>query len=833
MEAFPAEATAAPAGAGLEADQDPFRYFQSRTNAVDAIVTAAFAASLAQKISVPFALAAVGGYGRRELFPHSDIDLLLLFESDAQLEGIKEPVSEFLRSLWDAGLRASHSVRTVPECCTLNEQNVELHISLLDLRFVSGEPALFGTLEERLAAFYQRHGRALTRHLAEMVRQRHSKFNNTVYHLEPNVKEAPGAIRDIHFLKWVAQLEPQHTAIDDSYREMQAPKEFLYALRCFLHLETGRDNNLLTFELQDAAARKLGCTGVAAEQWMRHYYYHARRVWQSTVRALEYIDAQDASLVRQFRDWRSRLSSSEFTISRDRIFLRNAAETLASPDAILRLFRFVARHGIALSWNTYRRLSASILEIEGAFRERPVLWPAWRDLLSQPHAALALHQMQEAGVLSAAIPEWQSIDSLVVRDFYHRYTVDEHSLVAIESIDALLSNQDPPRRRFRDLLIEEDESAVLRFALLFHDIGKGTNPGDHVRGSLETAQQIMDRLAMPEAAREKVRLLVEQHLVLSLIMNGRDLDDPATARFLTSKIATQEDLRKLTLLTYADISAVNPTAMSPWRLEQLWRVYSAGKQQLTREFSENRIHGAAHVLEGAEISAALAEFLEGLPTRYLRTHTRAEIEHHLELDQKRKRHGVAVEITPESGAYLMTVLADDQPGLFAALCGSLASFGMNIVKAEAASNASGCALDLTRFTDPVRTLELNPSEIDRLQWTVECVINGSLAVADLLKRRRAAKRPTSGARIVPVVRFTNDASDAATLIDFVGEDRPGLLYDLTSAISAAGCNIELLMIDTEAHKALDAFYVTRNDEKLDEALQTRLRDDLTRVAMPT
>jgi [protein-PII] uridylyltransferase len=440
--------------------------------------------------------------------------------------------------------------------------------------------------------------------------------------------------------------------------------------------------------------------------------------------------------------------------------------------------------------------------------------------------------MQEAGVLSAATPEWHSIDSLVVRDFYHRYTVDEHTLVAIDFIDGLLSTNDAALSRFRDLLSEEEEPAVLRFALLLHDIGKGTHPGDHVRGSLDTAGSVMRRLAVPETTREKIHLLIEHHLILSLLMNGRDLDDPATARFLTSKIGTQEDLRRLTLLTYADISAVNPTAMSPWRLEQLWRVYSTGKQQLTRELSENRIHATAHVLEDAPVSPELSEFLEGLPTRYLRTHTLPQIEHHLVLDQKRKRAGVAIEITPDSGAYLMTILATDQPGLFAGICGALASFGMNIVKAEAASNASGCVLDFIRFTDPMRTLELNPSELNRLQWTVECVIKGSLIVSDLLKRRRAAPRPSSVARILPVVRFTNEASDLATLIDFTAEDRPGLLYDLASAISTAGCNIELVMIDTEAHKALDVFYVTQNGQKLDDSTQARLSDELTCVAMP-
>lgn len=802
-----------------------------RTDAVDALVIGAVESILARNVSVPFSVAAVGGYGRRELFPYSDIDLLLVVENEADLPALKEPLSEWLRVLWDAKLRISHSARTAAECCQLNEQNIELHISLLDLRFLAGERSLFAAFEEKLTAFYRRYGRALSRHLTRIAGQRHAKFNNTVYHLEPNVKEAPGAIRDLHLLHWMRRLLPGHEVLDEAYSSLDGAKELLYSIRCFLHRQAGRDNNLLTFELQDEAARVLPGRAIPPEEWMRLYYKQARQVWQAALRALDYIDAQSPSLIRQFRDRRTRLSTPEFTVLRDRVFLRNAAETVGSPEAILRLFTFVGRHGFALSWDSHRRFAAARAQMEAAFCERRGSWPAWREMLSQPRAALALGQMQEADVLAAAIPEWRSIDSLVVRDFYHRYTVDEHTLVAIRSIDWLLQSKDPALARLRDLAEEEEEIALLRAAILFHDIGKGSYPGDHIRGSIERADAVMERWAVPEAKREKIRLLIEQHLVLSLIVNGRDPEDPATARFLTSKIGTAEDLRRLALLTYADINAVNPTAMSEWRLEQLWRVYSMGKQQFTRELAGNRIHSAAQTLDDGPMTAEMADFLEGLPARYAHTHTRAEMEHHLAMDQRRRREGVAVEIAPDAGAYLMTVLATDQPGLFANLCGALASFGMNIVKAEAASNASGCAVDLFRFTDPMRTLELNPSEIDRLQWTVGCAVKGSVSVADLLKRRRAGRRPSSGARIAPIARFDNEASDTATLIDFTGEDRPGLLYELASRIAAAGCNIEMLMIDTEAHRALDVFYVNRNREKLDAGMQEQLGRELTGAAM--
>lgn len=812
-------------------DRDAYRALESRTAQVDDVVIEAVAAHLTPQIPVPFAVAAVGGYGRRELFPYSDIDLLLLFETEAALAGIKEPIAAFLRSLWDAGLRVSHSVRTAAECCKLNEQNTELHVSLLDVRFLSGSVPVYELLASKLPAFNQKYAAAITRRLAELARQRHTKFNDTAYHLEPNIKEAPGGIRDLHLLRWLRQLNPQHDAVREAVTELEEPQKFLFVLRCFLHLETGRDNNLLTFELQDKIAALLPETPVTPEQWMRSYYASARQIFQSTLRALDYEESQDPSLFRQLRESRSRLSTAEFTVSKDRVFLRSPATTFQTADSIFQLFTFVARHGFRLSWDAQRRIRASLPEIESGLRAHPPSRLTWRELLSQPHTAMALHEMQETGILEIAIPEWHEVDSLVVRDFYHRYTVDEHTLVAIQAVDNLLANKEGTPARFHDLMSEDDDHAVLRFALLLHDIGKGTDPGEHVRGSLKAADKIMARLQVPEVKQSAVRFLIEHHLDLSLVMNGRDLEDPATARFLSSRVGTQERLRQLTLLTYADISAVNPTAMTPWRLEQLWRVYSLGLEQLTRDLVMDRIQSGRSPEAELASSPEVAAFLEGLPTRYLRTHSREEIDRHYDLYKRALRDGVAIETVREAGAYVMSVVAHDHPGLFAPLCGGLASFGMNIVKAEAFSNAAEHAVDVIRFTDPMRTLELNPGEVDRLQWTLECVVRGSIEVRDLLKRRRPAKPLSSGAKIFPRVRFNNEASDRSTLIDFVGEDRPGLLYDLASVLSSYGCDIDVVMIDTEAHKAIDVFYVTQEGGKLSERTQTELSQEMLKAAM--
>jgi [protein-PII] uridylyltransferase len=226
----------------------------------------------------------------------------------------------------------------------------------------------------------------------------------------------------------------------------------------------------------------------------------------------------------------------------------------------------------------------------------------------------------------------------------------------------------------------------------------------------------------------------------------------------------------------------------------------------------------------------LAYFLEGLPTRYIRTHSKDEIQRHVQLEGIAREKKVAIDIVPHRGVFQATILAQDRPGLFAALCGTLASFGLNIVKAEAFNNQSGLVVDQLRFTDPLRNLELNPTEVDRLRRTLERVVLEIDDVATLLKRRRPSRRPARVAQIAPQVRFNNDASETATLVDFIAEDRPGLLYDLASVFAAAECNIEIVLIDTEAHKAIDVFYVTHRAMKLDEALQGQLQVSLVRAA---
>ncbi len=797
-----------------------------RSELTDRLAAAAWHGFLAPAWPRGMALLAVGGYGRRELFPYSDVDLLFLVERPPDGPR-KEALSEFLRTMWDSGVRLSHSVHSPKECLEINHHNIELSVSLLDQRFLCGDRDLYQRLIDRLPRFLQSQRPALIRRLGQLVRARHAKYQNTVCHLEPNVKETPGGLRDLHVLWWLNKLRQDPIVASEWLDGLHPARSFLARVRCFLHYRAGRDDNILSFEAQEEFADLPFAPSADPGECMREYFLHARAVHRSTLRAMDASEGAHSSLLKSFRDWRSRLSNIEFTVSRERVFLRSPAAIAYDPELVIRLFQFVARHGLRLALETERRIADYLPAIETYFAGQKAHWVALFDLLALPHASLALTAMHETGVLQAVFPEWRRLDCLVIRDFYHRYTVDEHSLLAIRCLEDLARTSDPARRLFADLLSEIDEPAALRFALLFHDAGKGHGESPHTQRSVALAEQAMERIQLPLQKRSLIRFLIEQHLELSAAMTSRDLDDPAVARMLADTVGTLEHLKCLTLLTYADVCAVNPTAMSPWRLEQLWRTYLVAYNQLTRELETDRIHPAPGD------SPELAAFLEGLPVRYLRTHSRQEIEAHLELERQSRAAGVALAIERRNGIYHLTIVAKDRPYLLASLAGALAGFGLNILKAEAFANAQGTILDTFSFEDPNRNLELNPSEIERLTLTLQRVTLGKLKVGQLLKTRPAPPPPTQRSRIEPAVSFNHSASETATLIEIVAEDRPGLLHDLTRAISEAGCNIEVVLVDTEAHKAIDVFYVTLNGRKLTPVESDPLGKALLAAARPS
>jgi [protein-PII] uridylyltransferase len=764
---------------------------ERRTSEVDALVRERF------PNRTGLALLAVGGYGRRELFPHSDIDLLILADSEERIDSTREAVASFLQTLWDSGLRVSQSTRTMAECCTLHENNPELTISLLDQRFVAGDRPTYERFAPALDAFLARRKDEITRRLVRLTRERHQKFQNTIFHLEPNVKDGPGGLRDFQVIRWISRL----TSDGSTPPELGGAAGVLTEIRLQLHERTGRDSNILTFEMQDRISE---AQNVSSAELMAGFYRAARRIQRSISRTLDSVEAQNSPLFAAMWDRWSRLSNADFSVLHGLVFFRVPQQAQADAAAILRLFAFVARHGVRLSPDAGRRIHAHREELAQKLQSRPGLWRDLHEILNLPHAALALREMHEAELLTAIFPEFSGIECLVVRDFYHQYTVDEHTLVAIETVLALRTAED---NVFANLQRETGDVGLLVLALLFHDSGKG-NAENHSAASVRLARPALQRIGVAGRDVQTVLFLIEAHLEMSATMNTRDLSDPGTARTLAERVGTVERLKMLTLLTYADISAVNPTAMTAWRSSLLWQLYIATYHEFTVELQSQRITG------DAEETPERRTFLEGLPVRYLRTHSPDEIEAHMRMEKQ----GTAVSLERAEGVYVLTLVTRDRPFLFASVAGAISSFGMDIVKAEAFGNARGAVIELFTFHDPIRTLELNPSEADNLQAVVVAAALGKIDVDHLLARRpqRAQKWEP------PRVTVDESVSQTATLIEIVTEDRPRLLYDLASAISREDCSIEVVLINTEAHKAIDVFYVTYQGAKPPADVMKRL-----------
>ncbi len=793
-------------------------------------------------------LVALGGYGRRLLFPYSDLDILFLFGNEKAEQTFRPLISDFSRTLWDLGFRVSSAGRTLEECKRIEEDNVEFHLALLDRRFLAGDGELFDRLNSKVLPGSEKQARPFfLAQLHKLTKDRLARYGNTIFHLEPNVKEAPGGLRDYQAAVWLRQIAGERKELlNSSAAEEELASgavDFLSAIRCFLHYSNARNDNTLTYELQAAAAeRSLGVAdGIprSAAEWMRLYFRHARTLNRLLLRYLEQKTAVPQTL-------RQRLFSAargpKFVPSngkpfgvRDGLFEILNQTALSDRTLIFSLFTEAARSGVPLSRQAERCIAYIMQHPELPVRNAEISWPVLREILGADYPGVALRPMQRLGLLTEILPEFSRIDSLVVRDFYHRYTVDEHSLRTIEHLQDLGDPPDEQGVHFETLWKSAERRDLLIFALLLHDVGKGMPVENHVAGSLEALATAARRLQLSEEETTEVHFLIEHHLDMSATVQRRDIFDPSTISAFATSVVNQERLQRLCLLTYADIHAVNPEALTPWKADMLWQLFVATSNHFSRTLDRDRLHAHDEVSLLEQVRAQFAgssteqieRFLEGFPRRYLAVHSASEIAAQLAMYQKLAIEPVQTELHSAGRVFSLTLLTADRPALFATIAGVLAGWGMNIIKADAFANAAGIVLDTFHFADLHRTLELNPTEIGRFRRSLADVVNGKAPLEPLLQGRDSASRARPPKVTVETqMSFDDSSSEHSSLLEIVAQDRPGLLYDIGSTLARLGCNIEVALIDTEGQKVIDVFYLTEQGKKLGPEKQTALRQAL-------
>ncbi len=565
--------------------------------------------------------------------------------------------------------------------------------------------------------------------------------------------------------------------------------------------------------------------------WMRIYFRQARAIDRLTV-LFDEVPKSRSIWSRLLGLRRSPLSTSEFTIVDGRVSLSQAA-VVEDPEVLFRLFVLVARHNLKLTAETEDAVAAAVPSHEKWVSTTPGLWDHFRKVLVLPYAAASLRAMHRLGFMDLMFKEFQLIDSLVIRDYYHRYTVDEHSMVTIENLHNLAGGSGELNRRFRDILTTVEHPELLYLSLLFHDVGKGMPFESHVEGSLAAVQGVYERLRLDSLGRETVNFLIANHLRMSATLMRRDIFDPEAVHDFAQTVGTIERLKLLTLFTYADIKAVNPEALTSWKAEMLWQLYAATENYLNRSVDDQRMYVAGDgakqlerlipTLDDWVESEQFRNFLDGFPKRYLLTHSPAEISAHYRM-YRRLGHSVAeISITKRDEYYELILVTTDRPFLFAKIAGTISSWGMNILKADACANKNGTVLDILRFSDRFRTLDHNPSETSRLKQQLVAAISGELDVADLMRRKFQPEKHPPKVGVETRIHLDNDSSSHSTLVEIVALDRPGLLYDVSSTFGELGLNIDVGLIDTEGGTATDVFYVTENGAKLTPGQQYELQ----------
>ena len=796
--------------------------------------------SSSSDLKYKMAVIAVGGYGRRELCPKSDIDLLFLhsYKVDPYVEAMMEWI---LYPLWDLGLDVGHSVRNIKETIKMATADDSIRTGLLDFRFVAGDEPFFresGSEIEKFL-FFTNADRFIEKKLTEM-RNRHVKYGETVYVLEPNVKEGKGGLRDLHSAVWVArvkykcqnliELRNKGVVGEKTVRAIEHAQDYLLRVRSELHILAGKKSDVLTFEDQDQMAGVFGYRDrgrdLAVERFMRTYYMNAAITVNLAEEVLEQVDRY---LIEGFRkplySLRKKKVDGVGVLYKGKLSPLPGVSFPKEPLRILEFFRAMQKTRSVPTALAKKNIQRSLSALGPEFPRDPQAAKLFLSILSDPHylreTLLAMH---ECRFLGRYIPEFAPLSFRVQRDIYHVYTVDIHLILAASILPILeeKSGRTDEEEEFLAIYRTIPRKDLLALAILCHDIGKGRGHG-HSRIGAEIVDRVGERMGLSRNEIDDLVFLVEHHLLMAHVSQRRDMHDIELIIGFCETVKTPARLDMLYLLTYADLRAVGPEVWSQWKAMLLLELYEKAKNvletgKLKHPFEERARQRREQVREGLsafppeDVSAYLSRFDD----RYFLGTPDDRFAEHLHVLSSYDGANPRIESfdSPQGGTSEMIIVCPDQHGLFSKIAGVLSSNGINILNATIATSGDGVALDTFHVTYMGKSIQASPKK-ERVAADLSAVLRGETHVEDLIAERKETKfvrekvakfRPTH-------VVFDNSVSSRYTVVDIFTYDRIGLLYDITRTIAALGLDIVLSKISTKADQVADVFYLMDSDGK--------------------
>jgi [protein-PII] uridylyltransferase len=791
----------------------------------------------------PFVVIALGGYGRGELHPSSDIDLMIVYDG-ALSPFVQRVMHELLYTLWDLGFQVGHSLRSLDDCVAMARTDFPSRTSMQEARLIEGDRRLFARFGRVLRdnVYRKDFGEFLTMTLSERE-QRYRKFGASPYIGEPNVKESAGGLRDMHTAMWLAaakfgartlrELADKGLITGREQAGADAALTFLWRVRNELHFFSGHKNDVLTRDLQPPISKNLGYESegdtLGVERFMRDYYLHARRIHRLSRRLIARCQETLSRRGSAERRQRQQALADGLVFFDGRLHLadRDAEGLRSDPVRLMKVFRHLHRLGCDLSPDLERAVEDSLDAVDDGVRASAAVREVFLDVCrSWGRVALTLSEMHELGLLGRYLPEFGALTCLVQYDVYHKFSADQHSLLAVEHLEALAPGQSAESEGAAQVFNEVEKPELLMLGMLLHDIGKARGHG-HVAKGIPLAEVLTQRLGLTEADGGLVVFLVAHHLTMSHIAQRRDIDDPKTIADFAATVGDPQRLRMLYLLTYADMRAVGPGVLTPWQAAILHELYRRTLARLTggREDRPHRAHLVARLGEVVEEDVsrqAVKAHVAMVPDRYLTNTSVQRMAEHLRLIARLEGAPVATELFhhPDLGTSDLVVVTRDVPGLFALIAGTLAAHGVNIISAQISTRADGIAIDTFQVNDPAGEALTSAARWGRVLDALRAVLAGEQTVETLLERRQRAGRTGDGFSR-PKIAVDNRLSDAHTVVEVKCPDRVGLLHLITRTLSAQGLDIASARIATEIDQALDTFYVhDRAGHKLDEPAAT-------------